>query len=134
MFSTKKEYNEYFLEEIRSLPREKDMLEDYLEKQLERLNQLIDEISKETFWKVFPKILGIDAKLSLLADLSKYEDFSEADIIRIIESDYQNYFKELCGYDLSMQTKYSMVFNVCWKIVIYRKSIGIKMDRVIEVI
>jgi len=49
MFSTKKEYNEYFLEEIRSLPREKDMLEDYLEKQLERLNQLIDEISKETF-------------------------------------------------------------------------------------
>lgn len=89
------------------------MLEDYLEKQLERLNQLIDEISKETFWKVFPKILGIDAKLSLLADLSKYEDFSEADIIRIIESDYQNYFKELCGYDLSMQTKYSIVFNVC---------------------
>lgn len=113
MFSTKKEYNEYFLEEIRSLPREKDMLEDYLEKQLERLNQLIDEISKETFWKVFPKILGIDAKLILLADLSKYEDFSEADIIRIIESDYQNYFKELCGYDLSMQTKYSIVFNVC---------------------
>ncbi|WP_431383832.1 DUF7006 family protein [Enterococcus casseliflavus] len=51
--------------------------------------------------------------MSLLADLSKYEDFSEADIIRIIESDYQNYFKELCGYDLSMQTKYSMVFNAC---------------------
>ncbi|MGH1786927.1 hypothetical protein ABE902_11435 [Enterococcus casseliflavus] len=60
MFSTKKEYNEYFLEEIRSLPREKDMLEDYLKKQLERLNQLIDEISKETFWKVFPKkFLGL---------------------------------------------------------------------------
>ncbi|MDB1710118.1 hypothetical protein PMV43_14315, partial [Enterococcus casseliflavus] len=95
LFATKKEYVNYFQKEIDRLPREKDTLEDYLEKQVERLNQLIEEISKETFWEVIPQILGIDAKLGLLVDLSKYEEFSDNDIIRIIESDYKNYFKEL---------------------------------------
>lgn len=113
LFATKKEYVNYFQKEIDRLPREKDTLEDYLEKQVERLNQLIEAISKETFWEVIPQILGIDAKLGLLVDLSRYEEFSDNDIIRIIESDYKNYFKELCGYDLSMETKNSIVFNVC---------------------
>ncbi|WP_404830941.1 DUF7006 family protein [Enterococcus spodopteracolus] len=32
--------------------------------------------------------------------------------MRIIETDYRMYFKELCGNDLSAKNKYSMVFNV----------------------
>ncbi|HAZ1244834.1 TPA: hypothetical protein J0V22_002711 [Enterococcus faecium] len=81
------------------------MVETYLDSQVEKLNQLIEGISHETFWQVFPKILGIDAKLTLLTELMPFEDFSNEEIIRIVENDYRDYFKELCGYDLRMKEK-----------------------------
>ncbi len=52
------------------------MVETYLDSQVEKLDQLIEGISHETFWQVFPKILGIDAKLTLLTELMPFEDFS----------------------------------------------------------
>ncbi|MDA9461011.1 DUF7006 family protein [Enterococcus mundtii] len=38
--------------------------------------------------------------------------FNEVIIIRIVEDDYRTYFKELCGYNLHMEPKHSMIFNV----------------------
>lgn len=80
--------------------------------QIRHLNTLVDQISSENFWEVWPKILGIDAKINLVDELINFEDFSSEDILRIVETDYRTYVKELCGYDLSMETKHSMVFNV----------------------
>lgn len=103
---------EYFQQSLKKKEKERNALSRYMEEQFERLNQLIDGVSKDSFWDVFPEILGIDAKLTLLIELASFENFSNKDIIRIVENDYKNYFKELCGYDLKMKPKPSMIFNV----------------------
>ncbi|MHA6124537.1 DUF7006 family protein [Enterococcus mundtii] len=41
-----------------------------------------------------------------------FDNFSDEAIIRMVETDYRTYFKELCGYDLSMEPKHSIIFNV----------------------
>lgn len=109
---TKNEYREQFLMALDQAGKERIMLTAYLDMQFQKLNQLIESISQETFWQVFPEILGIDAKLTLLTEMIPYDDFSNEEIIRIIEKDYPNYFKELCGYDLKMKDKPSMIFSV----------------------
>ncbi|MFW8576817.1 DUF7006 family protein [Enterococcus entomosocium] len=112
LFTMKEEYSSYYQKEFGNASRKEKDLKDYLIDLLRRLNQLTDEISRENFWSVLPRILGIDAKLNLLVELIKFEELPSEEIIRIIENDYQSYFKELCGYDLSMETRYSLVFNV----------------------
>ncbi|MGM0285774.1 MULTISPECIES: DUF7006 family protein [unclassified Enterococcus] len=109
---TKEEYMEYFQQSLKKQGKERKALSHYMEEQFEKFNQLIDGVSKDSFWDVFPKILGIDAKLTLLIELVSFENFSNKDIIRIVQNDYKNYFKELCGYDLKMKSKPSMIFNV----------------------
>lgn len=113
LFTSKKEYIDHFRYELYDKCNDEAELEDYLNSQLCNLEKLTANISKDTFWEIFPEILGIDAKLNLLVELSTFEDFSKNEIIRIIENDYKNYFKELCGYDLSMETRHSIIFNVC---------------------
>lgn len=112
LFTSKKEYIDYFRYELYDKCNEETELEAYLNSQLSNLEKLTANISKETFWEIFPEILGIDAKLNLLVELSTFEDFSKDEIIRIIENDYKNYFRELCGYDLSTKTRPSMIFNI----------------------
>lgn len=94
--------------------RENEELNAYLAQQFEELNQLISKISPDNFWENLPKIIGIDAKLTLMAEIICY-DYSKLpikEILRLVETDYCTYFKELCGNDLSANNKYSMVFNV----------------------
>ena len=113
MFTTQQDYILGFQCTFEAVEkRESNVLKIYLADQIRRLNTLVDQISSHNFWEVWPKILGIDAKISLVAELISFENFSSEDILRIAESDYQTYFKELCGYDLSMETKHSMIFNV----------------------
>lgn len=112
LFTSKKEYINHFRYELYDKCNDEAELEDYLNSQLCNLEKLTANISKDTFWKTFPEILGIDAKLNLLVELSTFEDFSKDELIRIIENDYKNYFKELCGYDLSTKTRPSMIFNI----------------------
>ncbi|AYJ46804.1 MULTISPECIES: DUF7006 family protein [Enterococcus] len=111
-FITNKEYMNQFQQSVDKAGQERIVLKIYLNKQFQKLNQLIETISNETFWQVFPEILGIDAKLTLLTEMISFDDFSNEEIIRIVENDYQDYFKELCGYDLKMKDKYSMIFNL----------------------
>lgn len=85
---------------------------DYLNTQFQKINQLTEIISTKTFWEIIPEILGIDAKLTLLTELIPFEDFSNEEIIRLVENDYRFYFKELCGYDLKAKDKPSMIFNI----------------------
>lgn len=112
LFKDREEYTCYFQEILKDSQESVEELESYLEKQLRKLDQLVQAISPETFWEILPMILGIDAKLILLTELIKFENFSQIDIIRLVESDYLTYFKELCGYDLSMKTGHSMIFNI----------------------
>jgi len=113
VFTTQQDYLQGFQRTFEAVEkRESTVLNDYLTDQICHLNTLLDQISSRNFWEVWPKILGIDAKISLVDELITFEDFSSEDILRIVETDYQTYFKELCGYDLSMETKHSMIFNV----------------------
>lgn len=112
LFSTEEEYIVYFQQSLNKERNDVKHLEEYLEKERLRLNQLISLISEENFWEILPKILGIDAKLNLLIELIKYEDFSNDEILQITENDYRRYFKELCGYDLNTKTKHSIIFNI----------------------
>lgn len=111
MFTTKEEYRAYFQEVIKQSKRG-TALADYLSTLWQRLDQLTEQLSKETFWQLFPEILGIDARLAIVTELLKYDDFSTEELIRITETDYRYYLKELCGFDLSGETKPLMVFNV----------------------
>lgn len=105
------------LELQESMPQDKrdtEELNEYLTQQFEQLNQLISTISPDNFTENFPKILGVDAKLILMAEMISY-DYSKLpikEILRIVETDYRTYFKELCGNELSINNKYSMIFNV----------------------
>lgn len=109
---TKTDYIKQFQEALAQAEPERTTLAAYLDSQVKKLDQLIEGISQETFWQVFPEILGIDAKLTLVTELIPFEDFSNEEIIRIVENDYRDYFKELCGYNLKMKDMPSIIFNV----------------------
>ncbi|MEC5340941.1 hypothetical protein NGC82_16615 [Enterococcus casseliflavus] len=109
---TKNDYIKQFQVALDQVKSERTILTTYLDSQVQKLDQLIESISQETFWQVFPKVLGIDAKLTLLTELIVFDDFSNEEIIRIVENDYQDYFKELCGFDLKMKDKPSMIFHI----------------------
>lgn len=111
---TRDEYMRQFQENLPEDKKENEELNQYLVQQFEKLNQLISTISPDNFWENLPKIIGIDAKLTLIAEMSCY-DYSQLpikEILRIVETDYRTYFKELCGNELSTKNNSSMVFNV----------------------
>ncbi|MGA5592379.1 DUF7006 family protein [Enterococcus mundtii] len=111
---TKDEYMRQFQENLPEDKKETEELNEYLVQQFEQLNQLISTISPDNFTGNFPKILGVDAKLTLIAEMICY-DYSKLpikEILRIVETDYRMYFKELCGNEQSTKNKYSMIFNV----------------------
>ena len=113
-FFTKEAYLAGFqnsFEEARK--RESEDLKIYLNTHIQRLETLVSQICQENFCELLPEILGIDAKIGLVADLIGFEHFLDAkEILRIVESDYLTYFKELCGYDRSKEPNHSMIFNV----------------------
>lgn len=111
-FATNEEYFQFFEEAIKTSDREIEDLLLYFNVQRKRMKNLIKILKPKTFWQVFPEILGIDAKLMLLIELIGFDDFPTQEIIRIAEEDYLFYFKELCGYDLSKETRPSIIFNV----------------------
>lgn len=111
---TKDNYICQFQEKLPQEKSEVEALNEYLTQQFEQLDQLISTISPDNFMRNLPKILGIDAKLILMAELIGYDyaQLSIKEILKLVETDYRTYFKELCGNDLSVNNKYSMVFNV----------------------
>ncbi|EPH63173.1 hypothetical protein D932_02090 [Enterococcus casseliflavus 14-MB-W-14] len=109
---SKKDYVKQFQVALDQVGQERAALTSYLNSQFQKFDQLIENISQETFWQIFPEILGIDAKLTLVTELIPFDDFSNEEIIRIAENDYQDYFKELCGYDLKTKGKPSIIFHI----------------------
>lgn len=111
---TKDEYMRQFKENIPHDKRESEELNEYLAQQFEQLNQLTSTVSPDNFWEKLPRVLGIDAKLSLIDELIRYDynSLSTKEILQIVEIDYRTYFKELCGNQLNPTNNYSMIFNV----------------------
>lgn len=114
LFQTKEEYFEKFEHQINQKKSNQaaPILYEYMNRQFDQLMELIENLSKETYWQLIPQILGIDAKLSLLVEAIQFEGFSDTELIRMIEQDYCTYFKELCGYNLSMEPNQSLIFTV----------------------
>lgn len=112
VFTTKEEYLLGFEELFGDKNKGSEELELYFNKQINYLDLLLNELTKENFWQIIPKIMGIDSKLVLLTEMIPFEDFSNSSIIRIIENDYPNYYKELCGYNINTEAKHSLIFNV----------------------
>ncbi|ONN40998.1 DUF7006 family protein [Enterococcus mundtii] len=111
---TKDEYMRQFQESLPQNKKEDEELNEYLTQQFEQLDQLTRTVSSDNFWENIPKILGGDAKLSLITELIRY-DYNKLpinEILRIVETDYRTYFKELCCNNLSTHNYYSMVYNV----------------------
>ncbi|MGG5305410.1 hypothetical protein IGJ83_000043 [Enterococcus pernyi] len=111
---TKDEYMRQFQESLPQNKKENEELNEYLTQQFEQLDQLTRTVSPDNFWENIPKILGIDAKLSLITELIRY-DYNKLpinEILRIVETDYRTYFRELCGSDLNKNNNYSMVCHV----------------------
>ncbi|NBA62620.1 DUF7006 family protein [Enterococcus mundtii] len=111
---TKDEYMRQFQESIPQDKRKSEELNAYLAQQFEQLDHLTCTVSPDNFWENLPRILGIDAKLTLLAELISYDYniIPIKEMIRMVETDYRTYFKELCGNNLSTTNNYSMVCNV----------------------
>lgn len=93
------------------------LIESYYNQLIKDFEQLIEELNTETFWEIFPKVLGIDARLALLNELIELlqaEDLAidPKDLVALIEKDYKFYTKELCGYNLNSKTNCSLIFQV----------------------
>ncbi|TPR55073.1 DUF7006 family protein [Enterococcus sp. OL5] len=91
------------------------LIEDYSRQLFKDLEKLVANISQETFWEIFPKLLGIDARLALLSELVELieeVDLSPQELISWVEKDYTSYNKELCGYNLTSKTNQSFIFCV----------------------
>ncbi|MFP3770123.1 hypothetical protein U8U95_09865 [Enterococcus faecium] len=85
-----------------------------LELQKELINA-IEKISKDTFWHVFPKILAVDSKISLLEKLfplRKEFQLRGIHLINLIEKDYRTFNKENFGYNLTERCVSSIIFFV----------------------
>lgn len=110
--SSIEDYIEHFKSVILKSDRKTIYFDKYVNKQFCLLAELIEQISSENFWEVFPIIMGINAKLSILIEIISIEDIENKEILQIVEKDYKTYSKELCGFDLSKKAPHSLIFNV----------------------
>ncbi|TPR56921.1 DUF7006 family protein [Enterococcus sp. OL5] len=116
-FLNTEEYIYNWLEVFKPFFIEYPQIEGYCKKLLADIEDVITSVSPKTFWKLFPRLLGIDARLALLGEtvnLLTDDDLTigSEEIISWIETDYVTYTKEICGYNLSDATNGSLIFQV----------------------
>lgn len=112
LFTSEEEYLYGFKKELQEINKLSSKAEEYLKDQVSRLDELLESVTKETFWTTFPEILGIDSKLSAFMELINYDEFTIEDVIQLVEKDYLHYIKESCGYNLKSKPRHSLIFNV----------------------
>ncbi|EGO6085909.1 TPA: hypothetical protein I0H06_RS12985 [Enterococcus faecalis] len=84
---------------------------EYIRSLKTQLEELITKISEQNFWNTLPKILGIDAKLSLIEEFSE-EQISESELISLVEKDFVKINQENFGYKLNEEPPKSIIFFV----------------------
>lgn len=107
--------NQYFERfmylEMMSIDTKMVKLLEYIRGLKKNLEELITKISNQNFWNTLPKILGIDAKLSLIEEFSE-EQFSETELINLVERDFMKINQENFGYKLNEEPPKSIIFFV----------------------
>ena len=91
------------------------LIKNYIEDQVRKLQELIESLTAANFWIDIQLILGIDSKLVLLRELIvtiEDFDFTDEEVLKIVEQDYTCYNKELCGYQLNDVTSHSIIFKI----------------------
>lgn len=91
------------------------LIKNYIENQVQKLKELIEALTSANFWIDIPIIMGIDSKLVLLREVIitiEDFDFSDEEVLKIVEQDYPYYNKELCGYKLNDVTSHSLIFKI----------------------
>lgn len=91
------------------------MIQRYIQFQINKLQDLMKELTGTSFWKEIPTILGVDSKLVLLRELLVTIDdfgFTDEEVLNMVEQDYRYYNKELCGYNLNDMTSHSLIFKI----------------------
>lgn len=91
------------------------MIKNYIENQVQKLKELIEALMSANFWIDIPIIMGIYSKLVLLRELIitiEDFDFTDEEVLKIVEQDYPYYKKELCGYKLNDVTSHSLIFKI----------------------
>lgn len=48
--------------------------------QVKTLDRLLEDISQDTFWTILPKVLGVDARLTLMVEVIQFEEFSNEEL------------------------------------------------------
>ncbi|HHZ8017988.1 hypothetical protein NME91_12945 [Enterococcus faecalis] len=107
--------NQYFERfmylEMKTIDAKKVELLEYIRCLKKQLEELITKISNQNFWNTLPKILGIDAKLSLIEEFSE-EQLSETELINLVERDFMKINQENFGYRLNEEPPKSIIFFV----------------------
>lgn len=107
--------NQYFERfmylEMMTIEAKKVKLLEYVRRLKTQLEELINKISEQNFWITLPKILGIDAKLSLIEEFSE-EEISELELIDLAEKDFMKINQENFGYKLNEEPPKSIIFFV----------------------
>ncbi|MEB7428082.1 hypothetical protein NGC25_12430 [Enterococcus faecalis] len=116
LFESKLFYrNQYFERfmylEMQTIEAKKVELLEYIRWLKKQLEELITKISNQNFWNTLPKILGIDAKLSLIEEFSE-EQLSETELINLVERDFMKINQENFGYRLNEEPPNSIIFFV----------------------
>lgn len=98
----------------------KEKIFTYVQNLESQVNGLIEGLSKQNFWRDFPKILGIDAKMRIFFDMLNISNertsfdnefiISEEELINIVEEDYRIITKEEFGYKLKEENLNSLIF------------------------
>lgn len=73
------------------------------------LAKKVSHSNANTFWSDMHLLLTVDSKLVLIRDLIS-EEFSDEEIIDMVNQDYYHFYKELCGYNLGQKPHNSIMF------------------------
>ncbi|MEB4744268.1 hypothetical protein OZZ98_12030 [Enterococcus sp. E5-79] len=106
-------YNRLLNLKEKAVQNEDGIVYQYIKSLEEKLSILIADMSEKNFWIILPKILGIDARVSLLEDLLHVSpDFclSGGELIKLVESDYKKFNQE--NYELDSELSRPIFFYV----------------------
>ncbi|MBW9325014.1 hypothetical protein FG877_15930 [Enterococcus casseliflavus] len=78
----------------------------------------IYENHSETVFSTWRQLLAINAKLQILLDLYQFDlltlihdcEMTEEDILKMIQTDYKSYYRELLGYGINEVPRWGLIF------------------------
>ncbi|WP_430611887.1 DUF7006 family protein [Enterococcus sp. DIV0876] len=94
--------------------QQSSLIGQYIEDMIMEFEQIVANINGQNFWRLYPILMGVDARLVLLDSLLSLPniDLTEEELIQMVEKDYTTINKEFCGYSLNEEAHESLLFDV----------------------